>query len=286
MTPERYKLSIVIGTFNRLDQLKTLLEHIETRAIEDHEVIVVDGGSTDGTMEFLLDKAKEGKPNFVVVLDNNRDSEKNMKRTLQECYNMGFKLATGRYIVHLNDDCQLEEQGTPWPQNAIEFLEAEGNEEIGMLSLQIGEPKVVNGESQIDWRFSYDDILNSNLLFANHAIIERGFFESIGWWDEGFLFYAADNDCALKVRDNQRHVVGFEGGDRIIHLATADETREMNEKTAKLDFARLREKWQQKIGTLVQQEMQKEQKFRGLEQLDIGAPMQTIKPEGEEDESA
>ena len=107
----------------------------------------------------------------------------------------------------------------------------------------------------------------------------RRTFERLGWWDDGFQFYAADNDFALTIRDNQMHVVGFESTDRVIHIATADHTRQINEKTAESDFARLREKWQTKIGTIVQQEMQKEGKFRSLKQTEISTNIQTIKPQ-------
>ena len=273
MLPERQMLSIVLGTFNRMDDLMQLMSDISKYAIDSHEVIIVDGGSNQESINYLSQITKE---NVTIILDKNRDKDGNMKRSLQECYNMGFKIATGRYIVHLNDDCRLEDQETPWPQKAIDFIEKPGNEEIGLLSLQLGEP---DEEGNIKYRFSYDDILGSNLMFANHGLINRKTFERLGWWDEGFQFYAADNDFALTIRDNQMHVVGFEETDRVIHTATPDQTRNINEQMAVSDFARLKEKWQTKIGTIVQQEMQKQGRFRSLKQTEIQPQVQVIKPE-------
>ena len=56
--PERYLLSIVIGTYNRKNNLEMLLNDIKEYAIEDHEIIVVEGGSHDGTREMLINSFK------------------------------------------------------------------------------------------------------------------------------------------------------------------------------------------------------------------------------------
>jgi len=43
--------SIVIPTYNRLPLLRETLESIAQQAFRDFEIIVVDDGSTDGTVE-------------------------------------------------------------------------------------------------------------------------------------------------------------------------------------------------------------------------------------------
>jgi glycosyltransferase involved in cell wall biosynthesis len=60
-------LSVVIGTRNRLEILKTSLHAIVGKIKTHHEIIIVDAGSADGTIEYLnrLDEVKlicDGKP--------------------------------------------------------------------------------------------------------------------------------------------------------------------------------------------------------------------------------
>ena len=42
-------LTILIGSYNRLDLLKKSIEAIRSQTSSSYEIIVVDGGSTDGT---------------------------------------------------------------------------------------------------------------------------------------------------------------------------------------------------------------------------------------------
>ena len=54
---------VLVGTCNRLKFLKRSLASIKNSTKLDHEVIVIDGGSTDGTIEFLT-KRKDITPVF------------------------------------------------------------------------------------------------------------------------------------------------------------------------------------------------------------------------------
>lgn len=47
------QISIVIPTYNEAGYIETLLESIESQEFEEYEIIVCDGGSTDGTLEIL-----------------------------------------------------------------------------------------------------------------------------------------------------------------------------------------------------------------------------------------
>ena len=46
-------LTILIATYNRLEALKVVIDAIHAQTTCSHEIIVIDGGSTDGTIEYL-----------------------------------------------------------------------------------------------------------------------------------------------------------------------------------------------------------------------------------------
>ena len=54
----RVTIDVVIPTYNRVDLLRDCLEHL-ARQDEPHRVIVVDNGSSDGTVEMVRERFPE-----------------------------------------------------------------------------------------------------------------------------------------------------------------------------------------------------------------------------------
>lgn len=88
------RLSIIILTWNQRDVLHRCLDSLMP-AIEgiSHEVIVVDNGSTDGTLQFL----KQLFPQVIVIAN-----AKN--RGVAAARNQGIKASKGQYILILDND--------------------------------------------------------------------------------------------------------------------------------------------------------------------------------------
>jgi glycosyltransferase involved in cell wall biosynthesis len=90
------KLSIVTPTLNGIHTIRETLESVARQDYPDVEHIVMDGGSTDGTLEVLRQF-----PNIRLV------SEKDQGH--YHAMNKGIDLATGEAIAILNaDDCYCE----------------------------------------------------------------------------------------------------------------------------------------------------------------------------------
>lgn len=85
------KLSIITITFNNLDGLKHTAESIHWQTWKDYEWIVIDGGSTDGTREYL--ESLEPKPDYWV-------SEKD--NGVYDAQNKGTLLSKGEYGIYMN----------------------------------------------------------------------------------------------------------------------------------------------------------------------------------------
>lgn len=83
--------SIVIPTYNGLLLLREAIESIRRHTTERYEIIVVDNGSTDGTIDYLR------QHNIIFIsLPNNKG--------FPVACNWGLKLARGDYILLLNND--------------------------------------------------------------------------------------------------------------------------------------------------------------------------------------
>lgn len=82
--------SIVTICFNDLENLKRTAHSIENIKSDDYEWIVVDGGSVDGTLEYL--KSCKLINHFISEPDSG----------ISDAWNKGIKTATGDYVLILN----------------------------------------------------------------------------------------------------------------------------------------------------------------------------------------
>ena len=99
-------VSIILGTYNRIRFLKLTIKSIRnelSKCAFPNEIIVVDGGSTDGTLKWLV-KQKD----IITIVQHNRGEWRGKRierRSWGYFMNLGFKSAQGKYICMLSDDC-------------------------------------------------------------------------------------------------------------------------------------------------------------------------------------
>lgn len=90
-------ISIIIVNFNGKKRLKICFDSLYSQTYKNFEIILVDNGSTDGSVEFI----KESYPKVVVV--RNKDN-----LGFSGGNNIGIKKANGEYILFLNNDTWVE----------------------------------------------------------------------------------------------------------------------------------------------------------------------------------
>lgn len=92
------KASVVVGTYNRCDSVRRCLDALTSLDFptSEHEIIVVDDGSTDGTAAFLDERAAEIH-NLSVIHQENRGAA--------SARNTGIAAASGEYVFFTDDDC-------------------------------------------------------------------------------------------------------------------------------------------------------------------------------------
>lgn len=87
--------SIIIPVLNEKDYLYDCVESVvaSTEGIENMEILLIDGGSTDGTREVIKKLIK--KHHFIKLLENKR-------KIIPAALNIGIKNSSGIYIVRLD----------------------------------------------------------------------------------------------------------------------------------------------------------------------------------------
>lgn len=198
------KVSVIVVNQNRKELLEECLKSLEEQTFKDLEVIVVDNGSTDGSVELL----KEKFCNFVKLIEN----EENLG--FAKGVNVGIEIARGKYIMTLNNDTRLACDCIEW---LIESADA-SVENIGMWApkiLSMEPPHLIDsiggllismdgigkgrGRLEVD-RGNFDDIKDILLPSGCAALYREKMLENIGLFDEDFFAYCEDCDLGLRAR--------------------------------------------------------------------------------------
>ena len=88
----KYKISVVIPTLNRINTLQRALDSVINQTYKPAEIIVVDNGSSDGTLKFL----REQYPKITILTEN--------KKGVSSARNKGIKKSINQWIALLDSD--------------------------------------------------------------------------------------------------------------------------------------------------------------------------------------
>ena len=104
-------VSVILTVFNRENYLKRSINSLLNQSFSNWELIAIDDGSKDGSLEILQGYALQNRK--IKVL-----KQKNMGLPLSR--NRGIKAAAGRYITFLDSDDEYEKDHL---EKRAEFLE-------------------------------------------------------------------------------------------------------------------------------------------------------------------
>lgn len=95
----RATVTAVVPHWNRRDLLGALLENLRAQRRPFDEIIIVDNGSTDGSVALARERAASGQPVRVIELDRNLG--------FAAAVNRGIEAARSEWIAILNNDVTL-----------------------------------------------------------------------------------------------------------------------------------------------------------------------------------
>ncbi len=228
------KLSIVIPTYNRFPHLKKCLDSIFA-GFKDYpyEIVIADGGSTDGTLEYLRG------------LDNIRLIEQGKLTGVVKACNECFKIAKGDFVLSINDDFELI------PDVIIKSCKLmTKDKQIGMVGPKTQETKYGNLHNILLWGKPY--WIYSPKIYIFRAPV----LKEIGYYDENLRTYYQDVDTPLMVLQ-KGYTIAVTREVGIIHYRLHDQkvnvarAANLDAERDKKEFKYLTDKWkplQNKIG--------------------------------------
>jgi len=177
------KVSIVTISFNSVRTIEKTILSVLKQTYNNIEYIIIDGGSTDGTVDII--KKYQNKIKYW-------ESEKD--KGISDAFNKGIKLATGEIIGILNSD-DWYELGTiktvvsKLSDPEIDYL-------VGSIRYwdECGNNFIVLPDKK------YQDEIRYKMPKLNHpaSIFKRKVYESVGTFDINYR-YAMDYDFFLRV---------------------------------------------------------------------------------------
>ncbi|MFH1624074.1 MAG: glycosyltransferase [Pseudomonadota bacterium] len=153
-------VSIVILTYNQLEYTEKCIESILRYTKEPYELIFVDNGSTDGTVEYLKTvQSSEFRVQSIRIIENTSN------RGFAAGNNQGIGAARGDYILLLNNDIIVTDG---WLQEMIRG--AESDPKIGIVGPM---SNYVSGP-QLDREAKYSNIEEMQAYARNFAHKNKG----------------------------------------------------------------------------------------------------------------
>jgi glycosyltransferase involved in cell wall biosynthesis len=183
--------TIVTPTFNAIATVRETLASIQAQSGEiDH--VVIDGGSTDGTVALLEEEAAAGRLRFVSEPDDG----------LSDAFNKGVAMATGDLIGWLNAD-DVYEPGALAAVAAAAEASPSAEWVVGHCSI-MGEDGSVSRKAVTSYKdfllrhYSFALHLTNNFVSSPATFVRRDVLNELGALDTRFK-YSADYDLWLRL---------------------------------------------------------------------------------------
>src|SRR5437868_791264 len=184
------RVSVVIPNWNGAHLLKDCLTSLRNQTFTNFELIIIDNGSTDESIEVI----EKTFPKAIVI-----KLEKNIG--FSPAVNLGIKKASGEYIILLNNDTKAD-------KDAIKYLvkTASEHQDVGMVTaklLNFHKPDLIDAAG--DYIDSVGHGSNIGLgekdgekfnqpghvftVTGGGSLFKKEVFEKVGFFDDDYFDY-------------------------------------------------------------------------------------------------
>lgn len=198
------KVSVVTPNYNGEKYLKTFLESLNEDSDCIDEVIIIDNGSSDGSVEYI----KNIKLNFPIILIENPQN-----RGFAPAVNQGIIKSKNELIFSINNDTEIKKgsirqlvglinsdddifsvQAKMLQYNNKELIDDVGDE----YNLLAWTKKTGENHPSID----YNEVKEIFSCCAGAAMYKKSILEELGLFDDNFFAYMEDVDLAIRSKIN------------------------------------------------------------------------------------
>jgi glycosyltransferase involved in cell wall biosynthesis len=206
------QISIITICFNAAEFIEQTIQSVLSQTYSSWEYIIIDGGSTDGTVEIIRKYASR-----LAYWHSRPD------RGIVHAFNLGLAQAQGDWILYLNADDMLLDPSVIEKMAAHLLYHKEADVVFGnMLSLSREKnpqpiPFCKIGGHPWRWR----EFRRFNMIPHQAAFTNRHFFDRVGGFDETFRI-AMDYEHFLRAKEGLRAqfvpipLVGMRAGGRCV----------------------------------------------------------------------
>lgn len=192
------RTTVIIPNYNGLKFMEDCLESLKKQTVRDFKLLVVDNGSTDGSVEWLKER---GVP--TIFLEENTG--------FSGAVNVGIQAADTEYVILLNNDTVADPRYVETMERAIGKSERIFSVSCKIIQMYRQELMDDAGDmySVMGWAYQrgvgrpvskYNRPVNVFSACACAAIYRRKVFEEMGLFDELHFAYLEDIDVGYRAK--------------------------------------------------------------------------------------
>jgi len=184
------KISIITPSYNQASFIERTIQSVLSQGYKDLEYIIMDGGSTDGTVEILK------KYSDKIIWKSEKDSGQS------DAINKGLKMATGDIVAFLNSDDTYEPGAL---KKAAEFFQNNPGKKwvygkckiIDENDREIRKP-ITLYKNLLLRKYSYRKLLSENFISQPATFWKRELHAEVGYFSEQ-EHYCMDYEFWLRI---------------------------------------------------------------------------------------
>ena len=185
------KVSVIIPTYNRKEEIKDAIASLskQTYPPELYEVVVVDDGSTDGTINLLQKLSENTNINLKFLYQENKGPG--------AARNHGIKFSNGDIICFMDSDCIADPK---WIEAHVRSYTEKDIGGVGGSVLPYDASSLISRYADL-YEYQLRVFKNNLLKYVNtsNASFRRSVLEVVNGFDENII-YTEDKDLSIRVR--------------------------------------------------------------------------------------